>query len=346
MFEQGDAFNDYCAFTLLKAYMAAELMWDPEADDDALMKEFLAGYYGAGWPYLCELIRKNEQWERESSLSLGCFNTSCHWLTKERFNECLGLFAKALSAVGGDEVKRERVLEEALCFQYSALKLDEEQQQEWFSCENSFYKDRAGFERFFRTFQSATGNAWSREGGPYTGNDAVSEGEHLKPAVLPDELKDLAPEEYFCMPGADFSLSMEGAACDLKDDPLSAEGKAGVQYTDTAEWGLQRKVSKVLREAYKAGYKKARMFVSARTEGKTKAGADAFQLYFWDFNQGTKYIHAVSADALAGDRYTAVDCGSMDLWDAKDVNLCIVPLDNEAVEGGVWVDKVYMIFEK
>ena len=36
----------------------------------------------------------------------------------------------------------------------------------------------------------------------------------------------------------------------------------------------------------------------------------------------------------------------MDLWGARDVNLCIVPLDNTAVEGGVWLDKVYMIFEK
>ncbi len=344
VFEQGDAFNNDCAFTLLKAYMAAELMWDPEADDDALMKEFLAGYYGDAWPMLYKVIRLNEDWQREAEAPLVCFSRSCFWLTKDRFNECMGLFAEALAAVSGD--RRERVLEEALCFQYSMTRIDELGQEEWAACGNSLYRDAERFEKFFLAFQKKTGNAFSREGGAYTGSDAVREGEHLSPAVLPEALKGLGPEEYFCMPGTDFDLYLAGSACDMKEDSLSPEGKAGVQYTNTSEWGLQRKVSKVIGGAYKAGYKKARMFVSARAGGKRTPGKDAFQLYFWDFNLGTKYIHAVSADLLSEDKYTVLDCGAMDLWGARDVNLCIVPLDNEAVEGGVWVDKVYMIFEK
>ncbi len=344
VFEQGDAFNNDCAFTLLKAYMAAELMWDPEADDDAVMKDFLAGYYGDAWPMLYKIIRLNEEWQSNEEKPLRCFGRSCFWLDRDRFNECMGLFAEALAAVSGD--KRERVLEEALCFQYSLTRLDEEEQEKWAACDNSLYRDTERFEKFFLAFQKKTGNGFSREGGEYTGSDAVREGEHVSPAVLPEALKGLGPEEYFCMPGADFSLYLAGSACDLKDDPLSPEGKAGVQYTNTSEWGLQRKVSKIIGGAYKAGYKKAHMFVSARAGGKTAPGADAFQLYFWDFNLGAKYVRNVSADLLSGDKYTALDCGIMDLWNARDVNLCIVPLDNNAVEGGVWVDKVYMIFEK
>ena len=347
VFEQGDAYNSDCAFTLLKAYMAARLMWDPEEDDDALMKEFLDGYYGeeAG-PLLYEIIRKNEEWQSLEDKPLRCFGRSCFWLTRERYDECLKLFAEALSFVGGDAVKRERVLEQLLCFEYAAVRLDETEQQEWLACDHSPYKDVSRFEKFLLAFQTGTGNGCSREGAAYTGSDAVLEGEHLQPSVLPEALKDMDPGEYFCMPGADFTLYLDGVACAMAEDPLSVEGKAGVQYTDTSEWGLQRKVSRVIRGAYKAGYKKAHMFVSARAGGEKKPGADAFQLYFWDFNLGAKYIRAVSADLLSGDKYTDVDCGYMDLWDARDVNLCIVPLENKAVEGGVWVDKVYMIFEK
>ena len=48
LFEQGNREPDG-EFGALRAYLLAKLLWDPDADTEALMDEFLAAYYGGGW---------------------------------------------------------------------------------------------------------------------------------------------------------------------------------------------------------------------------------------------------------------------------------------------------------
>jgi hypothetical protein len=51
----------------LRAYLIAELMWNPDADDNAIIDEFLKGYYGEAGPYIRQYIDKM----RESLLATG-----------------------------------------------------------------------------------------------------------------------------------------------------------------------------------------------------------------------------------------------------------------------------------
>ena len=51
----------------LRAYLICELMWNPDADDSALMNDYLTGYYGEAGPYIRQYIDKM----RESLLSSG-----------------------------------------------------------------------------------------------------------------------------------------------------------------------------------------------------------------------------------------------------------------------------------
>lgn len=51
----------------LRAYLICKLMWNPDADDSALIDEYLAGYYGAAGPYIRQYIDKM----RESLVSTG-----------------------------------------------------------------------------------------------------------------------------------------------------------------------------------------------------------------------------------------------------------------------------------
>jgi hypothetical protein len=55
MFQQGCGRN-VGEFGELRAYLIAKLLWDPGADTDALMKDFLAGYYGAAADYIGKYI--------------------------------------------------------------------------------------------------------------------------------------------------------------------------------------------------------------------------------------------------------------------------------------------------
>jgi len=54
-------------FSGLRAYLICELMWNPDADDSALMDDYLAGYYGEAGPYIRQYIDKM----RESLISSG-----------------------------------------------------------------------------------------------------------------------------------------------------------------------------------------------------------------------------------------------------------------------------------
>ena len=51
----------------LRAYLISKLMWNPNADDSAIMAEYLTGYYGQAGPYIRQYIDKM----RESLLSSG-----------------------------------------------------------------------------------------------------------------------------------------------------------------------------------------------------------------------------------------------------------------------------------
>ena len=48
LFEQGDSQSTIGDFLRLRAWLLAHLMWDPARDEEALIAEFLQGYYGAG----------------------------------------------------------------------------------------------------------------------------------------------------------------------------------------------------------------------------------------------------------------------------------------------------------
>ena len=40
----------------LRSYLISKLMWDPDADDNEIIDEFLGGYYGAAAEYMREYI--------------------------------------------------------------------------------------------------------------------------------------------------------------------------------------------------------------------------------------------------------------------------------------------------
>ncbi len=55
MFQQGSG-NSLSEFSDLRSYMIAKLLWDPEADPEEIMKDFLYGYYGDAAPFISNYI--------------------------------------------------------------------------------------------------------------------------------------------------------------------------------------------------------------------------------------------------------------------------------------------------
>lgn len=98
-------------FMHLRAWVTAQLMWNPDQDERALVSEFLNGYYGAAGPHLLQYLDViNGAIQREPSLWLGVYDaTTRHWLTLEDLTRATRLFDAAAAAVAADPTLAYRV---------------------------------------------------------------------------------------------------------------------------------------------------------------------------------------------------------------------------------------------
>ena len=113
MFEQGNR-EVGGEFADLRAYLLAKLMWNPDADADALMNDFLNGYYGpqAG-PCIRTYIDRLTAELDESGRSLSIFgaptDAANSYLSAEKLAEYGALFDRAEAAVAQDSTLLRRV---------------------------------------------------------------------------------------------------------------------------------------------------------------------------------------------------------------------------------------------
>ena len=56
IFAQGNFQSENGEFGELRSYLLAKLMWNPQANVDVIINDFLEGYYGAGWKYIRRYI--------------------------------------------------------------------------------------------------------------------------------------------------------------------------------------------------------------------------------------------------------------------------------------------------
>ncbi len=98
-------------FWCLKYWLLTHLMEDTQADDKALIADFMEKYYGAAAPYLTKWIELTEQISAKSNLRMRCvqYYTKADHITYDAFMEGNRLFNEAEEAVLFDEVLTRRV---------------------------------------------------------------------------------------------------------------------------------------------------------------------------------------------------------------------------------------------
>ncbi|MBE7498964.1 MAG: DUF4838 domain-containing protein [Verrucomicrobiales bacterium] len=132
LFEQGAYQSHGSEFSELRAWVLAQLLWNPQLDDRALIREFLEGYYGpaAARPiqqYLELLHTASEGW------NLTCFSrtdTTFHDFKTLAEAERLWREAEAEAAVAGDRALRPRVERGRMWLGYVWLSLWEKLRQQ------------------------------------------------------------------------------------------------------------------------------------------------------------------------------------------------------------------------
>ncbi len=112
---------------LLRSYLISKLMWNPAADDKAIIDEFVHGYYGAAGRFIRAYIYRMQTALVESKMALNIFGDPIDaketYLSASLMKEYNTLFDQAEAAVSTNAVLLKRVQTARLPIMYAAVQI-------------------------------------------------------------------------------------------------------------------------------------------------------------------------------------------------------------------------------
>ena len=121
VFSQGNVFNSISDCEELKSWVIAHLLWDPSQDADALITEFVSGYYGAAAPSVMAYLDHIVACGDAVGEGLTGAESATAWLDLAAMNRATQLLDAAKAAVAQDSVLAERVARVRLCLDHQWL---------------------------------------------------------------------------------------------------------------------------------------------------------------------------------------------------------------------------------
>ena len=117
--EEGDYQTVSCELREMRTWLLSKLMWNPDADVDALIRDFTEGYYGPAGRYVRDYLALEERILRRPGGHGNCYvHPSDTMFTDEFISEGRRIFAEAKAAVADNQELYNRVetAEMPLCF--------------------------------------------------------------------------------------------------------------------------------------------------------------------------------------------------------------------------------------
>jgi len=125
VFAQGNAYAPIGDFVELKAWLTAKLLWNPQADDQALINEFLDAYYGKAAPFMRKYLTLLENdYHQERFQHHNAYATPPKlrpWLSLDALNEATRLFQAAEEALSDDALRLEHLKRVKMCIEFQWL---------------------------------------------------------------------------------------------------------------------------------------------------------------------------------------------------------------------------------
>ncbi|MBM3501474.1 MAG: DUF4838 domain-containing protein, partial [Armatimonadetes bacterium] len=342
LFEQGDASCSISELPELRAWLLAHLMWDPGLDEQALTREFMAGYYGAAAEPLLQYIELMSDTVQQQNAYLRCFMTdTSSWLGLEPLNRATELFNEAQAAVADDEtlatrVRRARMpLDHVWLMRYQSLKRQAKGQGLPF----------LGPEDPIAAAQTFVASAQEFDAGNFSEGRAFADyspglvARFRDPGPPPDECEGLPEEDWIDIQDNEFTLHGLGSWVTLADDEQASDKQAARMGGGHPNWATQYPVS-----ADMAGLGSCHCYVRIRCDAKAQTGP-AFTVGLYDStgNKGVAQIIETLENAADGE-YRTYDLGVHELKPGMYFWVC-PPNNGDAVEA-VYTDRIFCVRER
>jgi hypothetical protein len=342
LFEQGDAGCTCSDFPELRAWLIAHVMWNPAADEKALIREFMQGYYGPAAEPLLQYIELIHNAIERNNTYLTCYmgDTSA-WLTYDDVRKACGLFAEAAAKVQDDptltaRVRRARMpLDHVVLLRYAALKRTAKARKQPFFGPADPVAFCDDFIKSAHTFD--IGNY--SEGESFADYEPVLRS-RFRPAgtvTVPDVCKGLGEDDWTDVQDNEFRLANPGTWATIVDDAKASDGRAARMTTNHNQWATQWAVPADLQGRW-------HVYAAARCEATAKEG-DAFQIGVYDeASKTTLGGQTVRIEQSAGPEYKTFDLGTIDL--TPQMYFWAAPMNNPDKVSAVYVDRVFLVRER
>ncbi len=341
LFEQGDTGSSCGEFVELRAWVLAHLMWDPSRDPNALIDEFLAGYYGpAAWPLRRYIDRMSDAVSR-ADVHFGCFqDTTAAWLGIDDLNAAEVDFEAAEAAVRGERVLEARVRRARLPLTYAWLNRYQALKRSARLLNRPFDGPAdpvAATEEFIQTCETFNVGSYA-EGRPFSQLASVLRSRFSAvQAPVPEVCKGLPENRWLDIQDNEFRLTGVGNWVTIVDDPAASDGKAARMPATHTQWAVQYPIS-----ADVATPAPQHCYLAVRCDAKAETGG-AMQIGIYDTSKpGPVAQQTVSIEAT-GDGYTLADLGVHKL--TPDMYVWIAPLNDPDSVDAVYVDRLVLVRE-
>lgn len=342
LFEQGDHGSRIGDFVRLRAWLIAHLMWNPKADPQKLITEFLAGYYGPAAPHLQAYLDTMEDAAARSGVYLRCFMAdTSKWLSLEDLNRATRHYDRAMAAVSGDPVLLRRVRRERLALDHAWLQRYDALKQAALLQGVEFLgpqDPRAACDEFIALAHEHKAGQW-RERIPFSECEEPLRRKFRAPAPLPDFCRDVPADRVLDIQDNQFSLSSgkkDWAA--LVEDPKASDHMAARMPGDHFEWALQYHVSDDMKAAGPW-----HCYAMVRAEATATSGkAMTLGIYDKEAKKGV-VSRAVKIEDLKGDGYQTIDLGAHELDAGR--YFWAAPPKRPGEVTAVYVDRIILVRE-
>lgn len=340
IFEQGGYTSPGAEFAELKAWVLAKLLWNPQLDDQALITEFVQGYYGAAAGPMAQYIQLIHDEAAAKKTYLTCFSpSSAEFLNLSMLAKAETLLDQAESAVKDDPVLLQRVQVARLPLRYTwAVRWYEFQDQA--AREKTPWPGPADYTQNCQTFLDvarAYGVTHISEGGPLSNFEkrTVSMGRTTSPP--PPGCEGLPREQWIDLQDATFSLASEGTWATLEKDELASDKTAARMPGNHHQWAVQQPLlGKPL--SPDATYD---VFAAIRVE-KSGDNGSAFSAGIYDMKNRIDLGQVSTAcNAVVDDQYHVYKLGSAKLH--GEIYLWAAPAGNADQVKSVWVDRFWLV---
>ena len=344
VFEQG-AYHSYGAeFAPLRSWVIAKLLWNPELDDQALIEEFVRGYYGvAAQPIMDYITVLHDTAEGWGAYMRYANQPTAPFLTLELMAEAESLFAQAeaLAADDPDLLNRVQVARLPIRYVWAHRWFDFQREAQMAGMDWPGPGDfNANAQEFMRVAE-ANGVGYIGEGGRRKLESFKARMVDIGRTVSgpPPGCEDLAVGQYVDMQDVGFRLAREGQWAELKHDDLASDEAAARMGGEHHEWAVQQPTS-IRGLDTEATWT---IYASIRCQKTGDAGL-AFTAGLYDVANkvGIGGVQIECKD-VADDQYHTFKLATTKLH--EQMYIWVAPPKNPDNVEAVWVDRIWLVKE-